>query len=160
MTRRPHVYYDATAKRVLADEVLRFRDLALEKRRVEPPPADAAARLLAEEVLAGRIKLSGWDASVDQWILRLELLSRHCPELEVAPITEPDRRTLVEQICHGAVAAKDVKDRPVKPVFRDWLNPAMQGLVEKHAPERLALSNGKTPKLSYVPEAPPFIALR
>ena len=77
-----------TAKRVLAEEVLRFRDLALEKRRVEPPPADAAARLLAEEVLAGRIKLSGWDASVDQWILRLELLARTCPELEIAPITD------------------------------------------------------------------------
>jgi ATP-dependent helicase HrpB len=160
MTRRPQIYYDAAAKRVLADELVRFRDLALEKRRVEPPPADAAARLLAEEVLAGRIKLSGWDASVDQWILRLELLARHCPELEIAPITEPDRRTLVEQICHGAVAAKDVKDRPVKPVFRDWLNPAMQGLVEKHAPERLSLSNGKTPKLTYVPDAAPFLALR
>jgi ATP-dependent helicase HrpB len=160
MTRRPQVYYDATAKRVLADEVLRFRDLALEKRRVEPPPADAAARLLAEEILAGRIKLSGWDASVDQWILRLELLARTCPELEVAPISDADRRTLLEQLCLGAVAAKDVKDRPVKQGFRDWLNPAMQGLVEKHAPERLSLSNGKTPKLTYVPEAPPFIALR
>jgi ATP-dependent helicase HrpB len=160
MTRRTQVFYDAAAKRVLADEVLRFRDLALEKRRVEPPPADAAARLLAEEVLAGRIKLSGWDASVDQWILRLELLARTCPELEVAPITDADRQTLLEQLCHGAVAAKDVKDRPVKQVFRDWLNPAMQGLVEKHAPERLALSNGKTPKLTYVPEGTPFIALR
>src|SRR5204863_7509492 len=111
MTRRQQVYYDATAKRVLAEEVLRFRDLALEKRRVEPPPADAAARLLAEEVLAGRIKLSGWDTSVDQWILRLDLLARTCPELGVAPITDADRKTLLEQLCHGAVAAKDVKDR-------------------------------------------------
>ena len=160
LSRRPQVYYDAAAKRVLADEVVRFRDLVLEKRRVEPPPADTAARLLAEEVLAGRIKLTSWDASVDQWILRLELLGRTCPELEVAPITEADRRTLLEQLCHGAIAAKDVKDRPVKPVFRDWLNPAKQGLVEKHAPERLTLSNGKTPKVTYVPEGTPYMALR
>jgi len=140
--------------------VLRFRDLALEKRRVEPPPADAAARLLAEEILAGRIKLSGWDASVDQWVLRLELLARACPELEIAPITDADRRTLMEELCHGALAAKDVKDRPVKPLFRDWLNRAKQDLVEKHAPERLALSNGKTPKLTYVPDGAPYLALR
>lgn len=160
MTRRPEVYYDPAAKRVLAEEWLRFRDLILEKRRVEPPPADAAARLLAEEVMAGRLKLSGWDASVDQWILRLDLLSRTCPELEITPITQADRRTLIEHLCHGAVAAKDVKDRPVKPVFIGWLNPAMQGLVEKHAPERLALSNGKTPKVTYVPDGAPFIALR
>jgi ATP-dependent helicase HrpB len=160
MTRRPQVFYDPAAKRVLAEEVLRFRDLVLEKKRVEPPPADAAARLLAEEVLAGRIKLSSWDAGVDQWILRLELLARTCPELEVAPITDADRRTLIEQLCQGAVAAKDVKDRPVKPVFHGWLNPAIEWLVEKHAPERLKLSNGKTPKVTYVAEGAPYIALK
>jgi ATP-dependent helicase HrpB len=158
--RRTEVYYDAPARRVLADEALRFRDLLLEKRRVEPPPADAAARLLAEEILAGRVKLSGWTVAVDQWILRLELLARTCPELEITPIAEADRKTLFEQLCHDAVAAKDVKDRPVLPVFRDWLNPAMQDLVEKHAPERVSLSNGKSPKVTYVPEGAPYIALR
>ena len=160
MSRRTEVFYDATAKRVLADEALRFRDLLVDTRRVEPPPADAAARLLAEEILAGRIKLSGWDTSVDQWILRLDLLARSCPELEIAPIAEADRKTLLEQLCLGAIAAKDVKDRPVMPVFRDWISSAKQGLVQKHAPERLSLSNGKTPKVTYVPEGAPYIALR
>ncbi|MBV8880387.1 MAG: ATP-dependent helicase HrpB [Planctomycetaceae bacterium] len=160
MRRRTEVFYDAAAKRVLADEALRFRDLLIESRRVEPPPADAASRLLAEEILAGRIKLSGWTVAVDQWILRLELLARVCPELGVAPIAEADRRTLLEQLCHGAVAAKDVKDRPVLSVFRDWLSPAMQELVEKQAPERIRLMNGKTPKVTYVPEGTPFVALR
>jgi ATP-dependent helicase HrpB len=160
LSRRTEVFYDATAKRVLADEALRFRDLLIEKRRVEPPPADAAARLLAEEVIAGRIKLSGWDTAVDQWILRLELLAKHGADLGIAPITEADRRTLLEQLCHGTIAAKDIKDRAVMPVFRDWLNPAQQSLVEKHAPERLKLSNGKTPKLTYMPEAAPYISLR
>jgi ATP-dependent helicase HrpB len=97
---------------------------------------------------------------VDQWILRLELLAKHGADLGIAPITEADRRTLLEQLCHGAIAAKDIKDRAVMPVFRDWLNPAQQGLVEKHAPERLKLSNGKTPKLTYMPEAAPYISLR
>lgn len=160
LSRRMEVYYDATARRVLADEALRFRDLLIEKRRVEPPPAEASARLLAEEVLAGRIKLAAWDAAVDQWVLRLELLARACPELGIAPITDADRRTLLEQLCHGAIAAKDVKDRPVMPVFRDWLSPALRDLVEKHAPERLKLGNGKTPKVTYVPEGAPYIALR
>jgi ATP-dependent helicase HrpB len=160
MSRKTEVYYDAAAKRVLADVALRFRDLQIEKKRVEPPPADAAARLLAEEILAGRIKLSGWDTSVDQWILRLDLLARVCPELEVAPITDADRRTLLEQLCHGAVASKDVKDRAVIPLFRDWLNSSKQGLVEKHAPERLTLPNGKHPKVTYVPEGMPYIAMR
>src|SRR4030095_2509889 len=94
--------------------------------------------------MAGGIKLPTWDASVDQWTLRLELLARICPELEIAPITDADRRTLIEHLCHGAIAAKDVKDRPVKPVFQGWLNPAKAGLVEKHAPERLSRCNTQT----------------
>ncbi|MBI2932138.1 MAG: ATP-dependent helicase HrpB [Planctomycetes bacterium] len=160
ITRRLEVFYDSAGKRVFAEEWLRFRDLVLEKRRVEPPPADAAARLLAEEVLAGRLTLKAWDAGVDQWILRLNLLSRSCPELELPPITGDDRRVLVEQICHGAVGSKDVKDRPVKPIVKGWVDPSKQDLVDKHAPERLSLSNGRSPKVTYVQDGPPFIATR
>jgi len=33
-------------------------------------------------------------------------------------------------------------------------------LLDKHAPERLSLANGRTPKVSYETGAPPHIALR
>ncbi|MEI9960924.1 MAG: helicase-related protein [Limisphaerales bacterium] len=74
-----HTQFDVTTKRVAAAELLRFRGLALSARRVEPPPADAAARLLAEQVIAGNLTLKDWDDSVDQWILRLNLLAKWCP---------------------------------------------------------------------------------
>jgi len=156
----PRVFYDAATKRVYAEEQLRFRDLAIGSRRVEPPPADAAARLLAEEVLAGRLTLNDWDDSVEQWILRLNLLSIRCPELALPPIGEDDRHHLVEQVCHGSLSGKDLKDKPVKAVVKSWLSPAQQQLVEKHAPERLTLANGRTAKVAYEPGNPPHIALR
>ena len=71
-----HVQFDSTTKRVQAAELLKFRGLALSAKRVEPPPADAAARLLAEQVIAGDLTLKDWDDSVDQWILRLNLLAK------------------------------------------------------------------------------------
>ena len=71
-------------------------------RRVEPPPADAAARLLADEVLAGRLTLNEWDHGVEQWILRLNLLASGVRNLQLPPITDEDRRHLIEQLCHGA----------------------------------------------------------
>jgi ATP-dependent helicase HrpB len=154
------VLYDPVAKRVWAEDQVCFRDLALSSRRIEPPPADLAARLLAEEVMAGRLTLKQWDHSVDQWILRLNLLSQWCPELGLAPIREEDRRHLVEQICHGAFSSKDIKDREVKPVVKSWLSGPQQEALEKHAPERLALSNGKNPRVTYVADGPPYIALR
>jgi ATP-dependent helicase HrpB len=156
----PRVFFDSATKRVYAEEQVCFRGLAIGTRRIEPPPADAAARLLADEVLAGRFVLNEWDETVEQWILRLNLLSKWCPELGLPPITEEDRRHLVEEICHGAFSYKELKDKPVKPVVQSWLSAAQQQLLDRHAPERLRLANGRTPKVAYDAANPPYIALR
>jgi ATP-dependent helicase HrpB len=154
------VQWDAQARRAQAAEQLRFRDLVLATRRVEPPPAEASARLLAAEINAGRLPLPNWDHSVEQWLLRLRLVCQYCPELELPPITEEDKQHLIEQLCHGAVSYKDIKEREVKSVVISWLSQAQRELLDKHAPERLSLSNGRTPKVSYEPGANPHIALR
>ncbi|HEY2084117.1 MAG TPA: ATP-dependent RNA helicase [Verrucomicrobiae bacterium] len=154
------VQFDTTQKRVAAAELSRFRGLALSAKRVEPPPADAAARLLADEVVAGNLVLKEWDHTVEQWILRLNLLSKWCPEFELPPIADDDRRHLIEQICHGAIGYKDIKDREVKPVVQSWLSHAQRELLDKHAPERLSLPNGRAPKVSYEASNPPHIAMR
>jgi ATP-dependent helicase HrpB len=156
----PRVFYDPDSKRVYAEEQLRFRDLAIGARRNEPPPVDAAARLLAEEVLAGRLTLNDWDEGLEQWILRLKLLSQWCPELALPPISEEDRRHLVEQVCHGSFNGKDLKEKPAKAVVKSWLSSAQQGLLDKHAPERLSLSNGRSAEVIYEVGNPPHIALR
>jgi ATP-dependent helicase HrpB len=154
------VQFDPTQKRVAAAELSRFRGLALSAKRVEPPPADAAARLLADEVVAGNLVLKEWDHTVEQWILRLNLLSKWCPELELPPITEDDRRHLIEQVCHGAIGYKDIKDKEVRAVVQSWLSHTQRELLDKHAPERLSLGNGRTPKVSYEASNPPHIAMR
>ena len=155
-----HVQYDAREKRVLAAEMLRFRDLALAAKRIDPPPAEAAARLLAEEIQAGRLLLPNWDHSVEQWLSRLDLLCRQCADLQLPAITDEDKKHIIAELCHGAVSYKDIKEREVKPVVMSWLSPVQQELLDKDAPERLTLSNGRTPKVSYEPGKAPFISLR
>jgi len=155
-----HVEFDATAKRVQAAELVRFRGLTLSVKRIEPPPAEAAARLLAGEILAGRLPLPNWDHSVEQWLARLHLLCQYCPELQLPAITEEDRKHIIEQLCHGAVSYKDIKEREVKPLVMSWLSAAQRELLDKHAPERLTLPNGRTPKVVYEDNKPPHIALR
>src|ERR1035437_1221940 len=106
----PRVFYAAATKRGCAEEQLRFRDLAIGARRVEPPPVAAAARLLSEEVLAGRLALNEWDDGLEQGTLRLNLLSQWCPELALPPVGDADRRHLVEQVCHGSFSGEDLKE--------------------------------------------------
>jgi ATP-dependent helicase HrpB len=152
--------FDSVTNRVRGEDTIRFRDLVVSSRRVETPSREAAARLLADEVVAGRLQLSKWDHSVVQWILRLNLLAAWCPDLELPQIQEEERRHIIEQLCHGAVGFKDIKDREVKPVVQSWLSAAQRDLVEKYMPERVTLSNGRTPKVTYEAENPPFISLR
>ncbi len=154
------VQFDAQQKRVLAAELLRFRDLALAVKRIDPPPADAAARLLADEILAGRLLLPNWDHHVEQWLARLNLLCKECADLQLPAITDDDKKSIIEQLCHGAVSYKDIKEREVKPVVMSWLSHAQRELLDKHAPERLTLPNGRTPKVNYEDGKTPFISLR
>ena len=154
------VQFDTTQKRVVAAELLKFRELALSARRVDPPPADAAARILAAEILAERLPLPNWDHAVEQWLARLNFLCAHCPELQLPPFNDEDKQHVIEQLCHGAVSYKDIKEREVLPVVTGWLSHAQRELLDKHAPERLSLPNGRTPKVTYETGKSPFISLR
>jgi ATP-dependent helicase HrpB len=154
------VQFDSTQKRVVAAELLKFRGLALSAKRVEPPPADAAAKILADEILAERLALPNWDHNVEQWLARLNFLCTNCPELQLPPFADEDKKSVIEQLCLGAVSYKDIKEREVKPVVISWLSHAQRELLDKHAPERLTLPNGRTPKVNYEKGKSPFISLR
>lgn len=137
--------YDGTQRRVMARTERRFRDLVLEHSERDAAPSDDASRLLAEEVLAGRIQLERWDAQVDAWIRRVNFLARHCPELGVHPFDAAARRMVVEELCAGAVSAREVRDRPVLASVRGWLTHEQAMALEACCPERIVLPRKKHP---------------
>jgi len=154
------VRYDAAEKRVVTMREVRFRDLVIEMRRgPEADPAEAAG-FLADEVVKGNLTLKHWDHAVEQWILRVNLVAKWYPDLGVAPIDDDARRTIVEQICLGGVGYKDIKERAVWPAIRSWLPAGLQAEVARLAPERLELSNGRSPKVAYAKDTAPMISLR
>ena len=155
------VTYDEQAKRVMSRRERRFRDLVLEaKSSSDEAPLDAAATLLTKEVLAGRLKLEAWDEVVEQWITRVNRLAEWFPELEVNPLTEPDRATLIEQICYGELGYRDIKDKPVMPFLRDWLTAEQLAVIDDYLPERMTMANGRRSRLTYHKEGPPVLSAR
>jgi ATP-dependent helicase HrpB len=155
------VVYDEQAKRVIARRERRFRDLVLEtKASAEDVPFDEAARLLTAQVMAGKLKLEAWDETVEQWIVRVNRLAEWFPELEVNPLTEADRATLIEQICYGELGYKDIRGKPVMPILRDWLTAEQLAVIDDYLPERLTMANGRRSKLTYNKEGPPILSAR
>ena len=155
------VVYDAETRRVIARRERRFRDLVLEaKPTADEPSPGLAAALLAREVMAGRVTLNEWNESVDQWIVRVNRLAEWFPELEVTPITPEDRATLVEQICYGSFGARELKDKPVMPVLKEWLTAEQLAVLDDYLPERLVMANGRKARVRYGAEGPPVLSAR
>jgi ATP-dependent helicase HrpB len=157
---REEVHFDATQRRVVVRRFRAFRDLVLEQKDSDDPPAEAAAAVLAGEVAAGRLVLKKWDEAVEQWITRLNCLAAWCPELGLPPLRPEDRAFLLEQICNGAVCYRDIKDREVMPLVRGWLSREQQSWVEEQAPERFDLPGGRRAKIRYQEGAEPVLSAR
>jgi len=155
------VVYDESAKRVIARRERRFRDLVIEaKANTENVPLNEAAALLTQQVLAGKLKLEAWDEAVEQWIIRVNRLAEWFPELEVNPLTEGDRATLIEQICYGETSYKEIREKPVMPILRDWLTAEQLAVLDEYLPEKLTMGNGRRSKISYTKEGPPVLSAR
>ena len=157
---RTEAFYDSVQRRVMLRRQTMFKDLVLEAQTTDKVPAQDAALILAEQVLLGNCVLTLWDNSVEQWITRVHRLREWMPELELPAIGDEERRAIIEQICHGAANYKEIKERPIWPVVKGWLSKSQQDLVEKFAPERVELPNGKKWKIIYEAKAAPTIAAR
>ena len=109
-----------------------------------------AAALLAREVEAGRCALKNWDDSVEQWIIRLNLLATWYPEWELPQVG--DRGPTPARWNRSATARRATRksrSAPSWPVVKSWLSGAQQELVDEYAPERMEMPNGRKFKIVY-----------
>jgi len=151
--------YDSVNRRVMNMEETRFRTLVLSSKERGEPDETQAASLLAAEVIAGRLELPLWNEKVEQWITRVNCLAKWMPDLEIPAIGEEDRHILIEQLCHGCTTYRQLKDREVFPALHQWLSHAQREMLEKFAPERYALKNGKTARIHYDEKQPPSVSV-
>jgi ATP-dependent helicase HrpB len=152
--------FDPNLRRVVTRRTRLFRDLVLDFTEQDCTDTEAAAKLLAEEVLSGRCPLKNWDDAVEQWFVRLACLRSWMSELELPEANEEARWAIVSQICHGFFSYKAIKDVEVWPALRGWLSSQGQRWLDQFAPERLELPGGRKAKVIYTVGSPPMTAAR
>jgi ATP-dependent helicase HrpB len=141
--------YDTSIKRVVVERRRLFRDLVLDTSITHDPKPDEAAAVLAAEVLKGNLDIPGWDEEIENWILRVNLLVQWCPDKNIPVIDETARRTMLEELCLGAVCRKDLREANVKAVVRDWLTYEQQQWIEKQMPDRFSMPGGHRARIRY-----------
>ena len=152
--------YDEVARRVLARRRVMFHDLVIEEKEGGEVTDEEAAALLAEKVVDGTLKLKKWDAKVESWVARVAFVAEAMPELELGAIGDEEKRLLVAQVCARARSYRDIKEREVWPVLRQWLSAPQAAALESYAPEWIELENGASAKVRYEAGKAPGIALK
>jgi ATP-dependent helicase HrpB len=152
--------FEPTARRVVTRKTRLFRDLVLDFVERDATDAEAAAKLLTEEVISGRCPLKNWDDAVEQWLVRLACLREWMPELQLPVVDDEAKRTIIAQICHGSFTYKQIKHAEVWPTLRGWLSAPLQRALDQFAPERFELPGGRKARIIYTPGQPPMTAAR
>lgn len=152
--------YDSARKRALNYHRILYRDLVLSEKETGDAHPDAAAPLLADQIVRGNLRLEGWDGHVLQWINRLTCLRNAMPELEMPDFGEDDRLVAITMLCEGAVCYKDIAPRPVLPILQEWLSPWQKECLNRYAPKAIKLSNGREVKLLYREDGTPSFGLK
>jgi ATP-dependent helicase HrpB len=152
--------FDPVQRRVVTRRTRLFRDLMLDFTERDATDLEAAAKLLADEVMAGRLPLKNWDDAVDQWFVRLACLREWMPELGLPVADDEAKRAIIAQICHGSFTYKQIKDAEVWPALRGWLSAPLQRTLDQLAPERFELPGGRKARIIYTPGQPPMTAAR
>ena len=151
--------FDAVLRRVRLRRRQMYEDLVLEDRDRGDAPPELAAPILAEKVVDGTLKLVKWDDSVEQWIRRLNGLSVWMPELELPRFSEEDKLVAISLACEGAVGYKDIKEREILLVLRDWLSGWQAKALDDYAPVSITLPNGQHARVRYGVDSTPVIGL-
>jgi ATP-dependent helicase HrpB len=154
------VRFDQTQRRVIERCETRFHDLVLRTESAGEVSAEKAAAILAQEVNDGNLPLKNWDNSVEQWTARVNFVAENFPEMEFPRISAAEKLSLLEQICHGALSYREIKERAVWPVVKSWLSSAHQQALDDLAPERIKLPGGRSAKITYGESGTPTISAR
>ncbi|MBU60893.1 MAG: ATP-dependent helicase HrpB [Opitutae bacterium] len=142
---RVETYFDEESRIVVCRRIKKFRDLVLSEEKSGEPSSEEAARVLAAEVLSGRLRLKHWNIACDRFVARVNFAAAQCPELEIEPIDDAARRLVLEQFCLGEKSWRSVRNKDVFPFLREWLSREQRLALDQLAPEEINLPARKSP---------------
>ena len=144
--------FDEKKKRVIKKIFTRYRDLDIECKEDLDVSDELAAVELAKLVESGKAKLDKWNADVESYLSKIELISSCFPEYEIEPLDDEARAMLIEQCCLGARSLRDLKKQDVMLVLKSWFGRETDELTQSQTPDRLRLENGRTARMRYSEE--------
>jgi HrpA-like helicases len=116
---------------------------------------DHAGTLVAETIIAKKLKLPFWDQSVEDWIRKVQWVAGQFPEQKLPVFNEEDRNLIIHDLCEGEYRFDTVCAKPVLPFAQKLLDAKQHRFVEAMAPQTIGLPSGRKLRIFYDPKTGP-----
>jgi len=141
------------------EERLMFRGLVLERReKALARGADASETLLAK-LRAGEIALP-IDEEARQWIYRIKLAHKLCPESGMPELGDDDWELIWHEAVQGKKSLKQLEEVNVSSLLKEYLGYSLVAFLEKEAPTSAKLPGPRRGKITYFEKTPPELSAR
>jgi ATP-dependent helicase HrpB len=162
ITTQTEVEYDAERDRVIARQRKRYLDLLLQETATSVPSAHQTqvARLLAREALARWEQLFPSDAPLSQFLSRWQCLCDWLPDANLPRFDQAFLEQLIEEQGSRCLSLAELQKRPWLDAIRQQFDYQQWQLLEREAPEKLAVPSGSRITLEYSRNKSPVLAVR
>ena len=158
----PASEFDERKQRVIKEERLMFRGLALDRREIAQRKDDrkVSADIWAEKFASGELEHPGLDERAAQLIVRVKLARRLYPDMGFPELSADDWRLIYGEVCAGKNSLRDIERINLIPHIEGYLGPALAGFLERSLPATKRLPSGKTGRFTYHETRPAELAAR
>jgi ATP-dependent helicase HrpB len=143
--------FDQRKGRVIKEERLMFRGLALERRELAQRRDDkkVAAELWAEKFASGELVHPGFDDKVRQLVVRVGLARKLYPDMGYPELGPDDWRLIYGEVCAGKNSLKDIERVSLQPHIEGYLGRGLADFLDRALPATKKLPSGKTGRFTY-----------
>jgi ATP-dependent helicase HrpB len=159
-----HVEWNAQLERVETVNRLMYEELALDESRTSVAVGEAVTRVLAEAALSVGFEDLIDREMVNNFLARVDVIRRACPELDLPYLDEEDVRAGVAALCEGRSSFAELREAAraggLLQILRARLGAEQARALAKMAPERATLARGRVVRINYERDKSPWIASR
>lgn len=158
---RVDVEFDSETQRVQARRRVDWDGLTLEESPAALPDEAQVAEVLAHAALAAWDRVFPVDnAELQGFLARIDCLSKWMPDQPLPIFDDSALRELLPDICLGKRSFAELLKGDWLGLVRSRLTPQQIQIIEREAPERIAVPSGSRLPIVYEADRPPVLAVR
>jgi ATP-dependent helicase HrpB len=155
------VEFDEVAGRVVAWKRVRFDDLVIDEKAANAPSEEQVTLALIDAAVRNLDRVSpSLGSPAEQFRTRVRCLRAWMPELGLPEYNESELREVLSWLAPGCRSLDDLRQRDWEEALRGKLTHAQRQVVDREAPERIAVPSGSRVAIAYEEGRPPVMAVR